>query len=128
MPVWLWSLATTNQVGNSVAIERMLPSVSRVDVVSAALGKRVRCSAPTPSPSRRFRCRFRPEHLLLALDDAESVLPDIRNAGCVSRRAVLGGLRRLYDRGNHVLPTGGLARSYSGLDRSTLFAGPRIRR
>ena len=63
-----------------------------------------------------FANDFAPEHLLLAIDDADRVLPDIRNAGCVfvgeSSSVVFGDY---ITGGNHVLPTGGLARSYSGL-------------
>jgi histidinol dehydrogenase len=63
-----------------------------------------------------FAAEFAPEHLLLAVNDAERVLPDIRNAGCVfvgEQSSVVFG--DYITGGNHVLPTGGLARSYSGL-------------
>ena len=53
---------------------------------------------------------------MLALEDAEGVVPDIRNAGCVfvgEQSSVVFG--DYITGGNHVLPTGGLARSYSGL-------------
>jgi histidinol dehydrogenase len=59
---------------------------------------------------------FAPEHLLLATDRAEWLLPRVRNAGTVfvgtSASVAMGD----YMTGaNHVLPTGGLARCYSGL-------------
>jgi histidinol dehydrogenase len=59
---------------------------------------------------------FAPEHLLLAVSDADALLPRARNAGTVfvgtSASVTFGD----YMTGaNHVLPTGGLARSYSGL-------------
>jgi histidinol dehydrogenase len=59
---------------------------------------------------------FAPEHLLLATARAESLLPRVRNAGTVlvgtSASVTFGD----YMTGaNHVLPTGGLARCYSGL-------------
>jgi histidinol dehydrogenase len=63
-----------------------------------------------------FANEFAPEHLLLAIPDAERALPDIRNAGCVfvgEQSSVVFG--DYITGGNHVLPTGGLARSYSGL-------------
>ena len=73
-------------------------------------------SAGSIAEAIAFAAEFAPEHLLLALDDAERVLPDIRNAGCVfvgeSASVVFGDY---ITGGNHVLPTGGLARSYSGL-------------
>lgn len=59
---------------------------------------------------------FAPEHLLLAVTDPRAVLEQVRNAGTVflgeSSSVAFGD----YMTGaNHVLPTGGLARSYSGL-------------
>ena len=63
-----------------------------------------------------FSNLYAPEHLLLALHDPGAVLERIRNAGTV----FLGNTSSVafgdYMTGaNHVLPTGGLARSYSGL-------------
>jgi histidinol dehydrogenase len=99
------------------AIERSLPRVSRADVVRAALKQNgaVLC-ADSVAEAVEFAAEFAPEHLLLALDDAERVLPDIRNAGCVfvgEQSSVVFG--DYITGSNHVLPTGGLARSYSGL-------------
>jgi len=63
-----------------------------------------------------FANRYAPEHLLLALADPDSVRTRFRTSGAVflgeSSSVVFGD----YLTGaNHVLPTGGLARSYSGL-------------
>lgn len=63
-----------------------------------------------------FSNEYAPEHLLLAVSDARAVLPRVRNAGGVfvgqSSSVTFGD----YLTGsNHVLPTGGLARSWSGL-------------
>jgi histidinol dehydrogenase len=63
-----------------------------------------------------FAARFAPEHLLLAMDDARAALPRFRNAGTIfvgARSSVAFG--DYMTGANHVLPTGGLARSYSGL-------------
>jgi histidinol dehydrogenase len=62
---------------------------------------------------------FAPEHLMLAISNPEILLADVRNAGTVflgqSSSVAFGD----YMTGaNHVLPTGGLARSYSGLSTS----------
>jgi histidinol dehydrogenase len=62
---------------------------------------------------------FAPEHLMLATSNPEVLLADVRNAGTVflgeSSSVAFGD----YMTGaNHVLPTGGLARSYSGLSTS----------
>jgi histidinol dehydrogenase len=59
---------------------------------------------------------YAPEHLLLLVSSPDDVLASLRNAGTVfigeSSSVAFGD----YATGaNHVLPTGGLARSYSGL-------------
>lgn len=59
---------------------------------------------------------YAPEHLLLAVDSAQALVPAVRNAGSVfvgeSSSVTFGD----YMTGaNHVLPTGGAARAYSGL-------------
>jgi histidinol dehydrogenase len=89
----------------------------RGDIVRAALEQRGGVlSAGSIAEAVEFAAEFAPEHLLLAVNDAERVLPDIRNAGCVfvgEQSSVVFG--DYITGGNHVLPTGGLARSYSGL-------------
>jgi histidinol dehydrogenase len=99
------------------ALERALPGVARADVVRAALEQNgAVLGADSIAEAVEFATEFAPEHLLIALEDAERVLPDIRNAGCVfvgEQSSVVFG--DYITGGNHVLPTGGLARSYSGL-------------
>jgi histidinol dehydrogenase len=59
---------------------------------------------------------FAPEHLMLAGARAESLLNDVRNAGTVFVGEQSSVAYGDYITGaNHVLPTGGAARSYSGL-------------
>ena len=73
-------------------------------------------SADSVTEAVSFANQFAPEHLLLAVSDAESLLPQICNAGSVfigEQSSVVFG--DYITGGNHVLPTGGLARSYSGL-------------
>jgi histidinol dehydrogenase len=63
-----------------------------------------------------FANDYAAEHLLIATTLAQSLLPSVRNAACVflgARSSVSFGD---YSSGaNHVLPTGGKARMYSGL-------------
>ena len=99
------------------AVEQTLGGVSRVGVVRGSLEQNgALLRADSLAEAVEFASDFAPEHLLLALTDAESVLPDIRNAGCVfvgQQSSVVFG--DYITGGNHVLPTGGLARTYSGL-------------
>jgi histidinol dehydrogenase len=63
-----------------------------------------------------FAAALAPEHLLLAGPRAEALAPRVRNAGAIflgDGAAVAFG--DYLTGGNHVLPTGGLARAYSGL-------------
>jgi len=99
------------------AVEQGLPGVSRAEVVRGSLHQNgALLRADSVAAAVEFATDFAPEHLLLALADAERVLPGIRNAGCVfvgEQSSVVFG--DYITGGNHVLPTGGLARSYSGL-------------
>lgn len=60
--------------------------------------------------------RYAPEHLIIQTRQAETLLPDIRNAGSVFLGAYTPeGLGDYASGTNHVLPTAGAARAYSGL-------------
>jgi histidinol dehydrogenase len=64
----------------------------------------------------RFANEYAPEHLLLAVRNPEGALASVRNAGTVFLGQTSSVAFGDYMTGaNHVLPTGGLARSYSGL-------------
>ena len=65
---------------------------------------------------------FAPEHLLIATNDSASIVSRIRNAGTVFVGETSSVAFGDYITGaNHVLPTGGLARSYSGLSTLDFF-------
>ncbi len=101
----------------AAATERALAKAPRRDVIVAALANHgALLVADTLEAAIDFATQYAPEHLLLALLDPDAVLPRIRNAGTVflgeSSSVAFGD----YATGaNHTLPTGGLARSYSGL-------------
>ncbi|MDQ6690385.1 MAG: histidinol dehydrogenase [Gemmatimonadota bacterium] len=99
------------------AVEDAAVGISRADIVRGSLEQNGGLfRADSIAEAIEFATEFAPEHLLLGIADAERVLPDIRNAGCVfvgeASSVVFGDY---LTGGNHVLPTGGLARSYSGL-------------
>jgi histidinol dehydrogenase len=63
-----------------------------------------------------FANAYAPEHLLLVVRELDGALARVRNAGTVFVGASASVAFGDYLTGaNHVLPTGGLARSYSGL-------------
>lgn len=89
----------------------------RAMIIASALATRgALLTAASVDEALAFAGRYAPEHLLLAVRDAEVLAPRVRNAGTVfvgtSSSVTFGD----YMTGaNHVLPTGGLARCYSGL-------------
>jgi histidinol dehydrogenase len=103
------------------AIERALASAvnaaARRAVVARALaGQGAVLYVDTIESAVDFANEYAPEHLLLAIRSPEVMLSRVRNAGTVflgiSSSVAFGD----YMTGaNHVLPTGGSARAYSGL-------------
>jgi len=91
----------------------------RAAVIAESLGARgAVLSADAYEGAVSFANDYAAEHLLLAVDPAEGdgVLARLRNAGTVFVGLTSSNAFGDYMTGaNHVLPTGGLARSYSGL-------------
>ncbi|MEP6992770.1 MAG: histidinol dehydrogenase [bacterium] len=99
------------------AIDRMLSSQPRHDIVASALASQGAVLwADSLAEAVSFANAYAAEHLLLVVDMPETVLPLLRNAGTIFIGACASVAFGDYMTGaNHVLPTGGLARSYSGL-------------
>jgi histidinol dehydrogenase len=89
----------------------------RASTIATALATRgALLSATSVDEALDFAAQYAPEHLLLAVEDPESLLPRVRNAGTVFLGASTSVTFGDYMTGaNHVLPTAGLARCYSGL-------------
>ncbi len=98
-------------------IDRLLPTQPRRTIIEQALAERgALLSTSSAGNAIAFVNEFAPEHVLLATRDAETLLPSIRSAGTVFVGETSSVSFGDYMTGaNHVLPTGGLARSYSGL-------------
>jgi histidinol dehydrogenase len=94
-----------------------LPREPRADVIAAALSSRgALLLAASLEEAVAFANRWAPEHLLLAAHEAELLLPSVQNAGTVFVGETASVAFGDYMSGaNHVLPTGGLSRAYSGL-------------
>jgi histidinol dehydrogenase len=101
----------------SDAIGVLLPQEPRREIIETSLATRgAILTAETVEEAAGFNNAFAPEHLLLALRESEMVLPRFRNAGTIFVGETSSVAFGDYMSGaNHVLPTGGLARSYSGL-------------
>ena len=113
------AVATTARMARAIidALAEQLPAQPRAEICRAALeGQGAVLFADSLDACVAFANDYAAEHLLLAVEPLDDVLGRVRNAGTVfvgpSASVAFGD----YMTGaNHVLPTGGLARSYSGL-------------
>ncbi len=101
----------------AACITRVLPTLSRRDIVTAALENRgALIKVPDLESAVALSNRMAPEHLELALADPDSVVGDIRAAGAIFMGAMSSEALGDYCAGpNHVLPTAGSARFASPL-------------
>ncbi|MEJ2503381.1 MAG: histidinol dehydrogenase, partial [Gemmatimonadota bacterium] len=101
----------------AAALDRLVSGTPRRAIVEASLASAgALLVADSDADAAAFAERYAPEHLLILTAEPRRTLAAIRAAGTVflgPRSSVAYGD---YATGaNHVLPTGGLARSYSGL-------------
>lgn len=99
------------------AVEARLAAEPRRAIIEAALAARgAILVADGLDDALRFAERYAPEHLLLLTADPRRDLPRVRAAGTTFLGPASAVAFGDYLTGaNHVLPTGGLARSFSGL-------------
>jgi histidinol dehydrogenase len=113
------AIATSGRIATRVAAElaARTDAQPRAEIIRAALaGQGAVLTASSLDEAIAFANAYAAEHLLLVVRDPDGVLGRLRSAGTVfvgpSASVAFGD----YMTGaNHVLPTGGLARSYSGL-------------
>lgn len=117
------AIAIVVAIGQDVA-DRIVAAISssislarRLEIISESLSTRGGVvSVASRAEAVEISNSFAPEHLLIATSNPDEMLEQVRNAGTVflgeSSSVAFGD----YMTGaNHVLPTGGLAQSYSGL-------------
>lgn len=102
---------------------RLLPGQERRDIIEKALaGQGAVLWVDSLQDAVEWNTAYAPEHLLVCVTDPEPLLPNLRNAGTIflgERASVSFG--DYMTGANHVLPTGGLARCYSGLSTLDFF-------
>ncbi|MDE3053209.1 MAG: histidinol dehydrogenase [Gemmatimonadota bacterium] len=105
------------------ALRRLLPSQERRAIIDAALaGQGAIVWVDDLDDAVAWSNAYAPEHLLLCVRDERLVLDGVRNAGTVFVGQTASVSFGDYMTGaNHVLPTGGLARAYSGLSTLDYF-------
>jgi histidinol dehydrogenase len=103
--------------GIRIALDDQLARADRADITREALAaKGGVLAAPSIEAAIAFANAYAPEHLLVVTREDDDVLDRIRTAGTVFLgRSASIAFGDYCTGANHVLPTGGLARSYSGL-------------
>jgi histidinol dehydrogenase len=118
-------LATNSRpIAEAVAkgVEEILPGMERFRIVEKSLANAAIIVAESLDECFELSNLYAPEHLELYIEDALSYLGKVRNAGSVflgSHAPIAAGD---YATGtNHVLPTGGAARVFSGLSTDSFL-------
>ena len=111
------AIGTTTAERIAAALRDGQPTQARRAIIAQSLATRgAVLSVDTLRDAIDFANDYAAEHLLLAVADPDAALASVRHAGTVflgERSSVAFG--DYLSGANHVLPTGGLARSYSGL-------------
>ncbi|HSG96664.1 MAG TPA: histidinol dehydrogenase [Woeseiaceae bacterium] len=111
-------VTTDDGLASTVAeeIEAQLAALSRKDIAGAALANSRIIVVPDLDTAVIVSNDYAPEHLIVQTDAPRALLPQLRNAGSVFLGPWTPEAIGDYCSGtNHVLPTYGCARNYSGL-------------
>lgn len=103
-----------------VEIEKQLKDLPRKDIAQKALENSVSILAKNEQEAIDLVNFYAPEHLIVATDDFEKYVDQIRNAGSVFLGNYTPESVGDYASGtNHTLPTNGFAKAYSGVSLDT---------
>lgn len=102
------------------AVHRQALALPRVDIVRQCIAHSTTLKVATMEEAFDMSNAYAPEHLILQIEDAESWVPKVDNAGSVFVGAYSPESCGDYSSGtNHTLPTYGYARMYSGVNTAT---------
>ncbi|AZI26112.1 histidinol dehydrogenase [Pedobacter sp. G11] len=97
-------------------IENQLPILPRKEIAAKAIENSYAILAENTGIAMSFSNEYAPEHLILATDKFENIIPLIINAGSVFLGNLTPESAGDYASGtNHTLPTSGFAKAYSGV-------------
>ncbi|MCX3263361.1 histidinol dehydrogenase [Pedobacter agri] len=97
-------------------IENQLPILPRKEIAAKAIENSYAILAENTGIAMSFSNEYAPEHLILATDKFENLIPLIINAGSVFLGNLTPESAGDYASGtNHTLPTSGFAKAYSGV-------------
>ncbi len=98
------------------AISDILPKIERSDIAARSLAHARFIEAESLKEAMDISNSYAPEHLIIQTDNPDALVPGVSNAGSVFLGSYTPESVGDYASGtNHILPTGGWARSYSGL-------------
>lgn len=111
-------VSTSNEIIDETLkeIENQIAELPRKDIATKAIANSYAILATDLQESMDFSNQYAPEHLILATDQFESLIPSIINAGSVFLGNLTPESAGDYASGtNHTLPTSGFAKAYSGV-------------
>lgn len=111
-------LTTSSELAVQVVgeLDEQLSSLSRAQIAGEALACSRIISVDNIGDAVAVSNRYAPEHLIIQVEDPRSLLPQLRNAGSIFLGPWTPESVGDYCSGtNHVLPTYGFARNFSGL-------------
>jgi histidinol dehydrogenase len=111
-------VTTSSALAEAIAaqLESQIHSLGRADTLRKSIEHARLFVVDTIDTAIEISNTYAPEHLILQVDNARDWLPKVRNAGSVFLGAWTPETMGDYCSGtNHVLPTYGFARAYSGL-------------
>ncbi len=117
-------VCTDEEIARAVAAEvtRQVQSLSRRELAEAALASGTILIADGLEEAAEIANLYAPEHLCLAVENADALVPAIRNAGAVFAGHAAAETFGDYLAGSsHVLPTDGAARAYGGVSVYTFL-------
>ena len=117
-------VATSQKIINDtlIEIEKQLTELPRKEIASKAIENSYVIYADTLTEAMEFSNSYAPEHLILATDNFESLIPSIINAGSVFLGNLTPESAGDYASGtNHTLPTSGFAKAFSGVSVDTFL-------
>lgn len=98
------------------ALDRQLATLPRAETAQRALSRSRAILVDSIEEAVAVSNRYAPEHLILSVRDPQAALPLVRHAGSVFLGDYAPESVGDYCSGtNHVLPTAGMARAYSGV-------------
>ncbi len=117
-------VATNNEIITHTIkeLEKQLAELPRKDIASKTMENSYVILAENTSQAMEFSNRYAPEHLILATDNFEVLIPQISNAGSVFLGNLTPESAGDYASGtNHTLPTSGFAKAFSGVSVDTFL-------